>query len=101
MNDWLVTPNEELFTTLPFYKYKNFNLNRNESGPYIFLIRPGGLGSKTFVQCGMQVMWKRVSYNLTQWSVLLKVEKKKLLAIVITLEGLARAPPLLLRLEPS
>jgi hypothetical protein len=52
-----VGANEELFTTLPAYKYRNLNSNKEESGAYIFLKRPGGLCSKYFKLYGMQGMW--------------------------------------------
>jgi hypothetical protein len=51
---------------------------------------------------GMQVLWRKVSYTLAQWSVLVKAEEQgRLMAIVSQLEDFARAPPLLLWSEPG
>jgi hypothetical protein len=51
---------------------------------------------------GMQVLWRKVAYMLAQWEVLLLVgEKENLHLMVMQLEALARAPPLLLWPEPG
>jgi hypothetical protein len=48
----------------------------------------------------MQVLSRKVSYTLTQWSIMLKEAKiGKPLEVVSMLEALARAPPLLLWLD--
>jgi hypothetical protein len=46
---------------------------------------------------GVQVLSRKVSYTLAQWSIMLKeVKRGKPLEVVSMLEALARAPPLLL-----
>jgi hypothetical protein len=50
---------------------------------------------------GMQVIWRRVAFNLAQWSILLAGEGREHANVVITkLETLMRAPQLLLWPEP-
>jgi hypothetical protein len=51
---------------------------------------------------GMQVIWRRSAYTLAQWSILLsRAEKEKMNLMMMRLEALVRAPPLLLWPEPG
>jgi hypothetical protein len=51
---------------------------------------------------GMQVMWRKVSYNLAQWKILLKEEEKgRMMTMLNQLELLARIHPLLSWPEPG
>jgi hypothetical protein len=51
---------------------------------------------------GMQMLWRKTAWLLAQWEVLLPVEERgKMQSVIAQLEGLARAPPLLLWPEPG
>jgi hypothetical protein len=57
---------------------------------------------KRNIWCGMQFIWRRSAYTLAQWGILLSgPEKEKLNLMVMRLDALVRAPPLLLWLEPG
>jgi hypothetical protein len=51
---------------------------------------------------GMQVIWRRLAFNLVEWSILLAGEEKEQASLVVAeLERLMRAPQLLLWPEPG
>jgi hypothetical protein len=55
-----------------------------------------------FHLAGMHVVWRRLTYNLAQWSILLSEEEKEQADnVVVAMEALACAPKLLLWPEPG
>jgi hypothetical protein len=51
---------------------------------------------------GMQVLWRRLAFNLAQWIILLAgEEKRRAQQVIMELEALMRAPQLLLWREPG
>jgi hypothetical protein len=54
------------------------------------------------VWTGMQVIWRRLAFNLAQWIILLAgEEKRRAQQVIMELEALVRAPQLLLWREPG